>query len=201
MPKVAILDYGVGNLFSLKTALERKKANVMISRELPTVNDIDGLILPGVGSFTAAATKLVGKHQKIEALVDAGTPVLGICLGMQLFFEKSSEGRGKGLGLIDGEVFRLPPSVKVPHMGWNTIRLTRDNEFVDGVDEDSWVYFVHSYYPNPETQRATVAETEYGVRFPAVLAERNVYGTQFHPEKSSKTGLRILENFLSICRR
>ena len=159
------------------------------------------MILPGVGSFKVAAKKLTLSRKRIEALLEANIPVLGVCLGMQLFFDRSVEGTGKGLALIGGDVLRLPSSVKVPHMGWNTIRIARENEFVDGVENNSWVYFVHSYYPNPLDNSVKVADTEYGVSFPAIVAKDNLYGTQFHPEKSSKTGARIIENFISICRR
>jgi len=200
MIDLGILDYGVGNLFSLKTAFERCGAHVTLHKEISSKDELDGIILPGVGSFTTASRKLKSSRQGLLDKLRGGTPILGICLGMQLFFEKSEEGSGKGLTFMKGDVIKLANSVKVPHMGWDTIQINKDNEFLDNIQDNSWVYFVHSYYPNPIDEKVRVAETRYGVMFPSVVAEKNLYGTQFHPEKSGKTGSKIIENFLSICR-
>jgi len=160
----------------------------------------DGIVLPGVGNFGSGAENLRRLSEDIHASVSGGVPMLGICLGMQLLFEESEESPGRGLSLIKGRVMRLPRTVKTPHMGWNTLRILEDNDLLSGVGEGDHFYFVHSYYASPE-ERAKVAETTYGVPFASVVAKRNVYGTQFHPEKSGKPGRRILENFAWIIKR
>ncbi len=199
--RITILDYGVGNLYSLRKALERRNVEPHVSKNLPRANASDGLILPGVGSFPAAAKRLSGIRQRLLDLVEEGVPILGICLGMQLFFDRSEEGRGDGLSLIRGEVLRLPSSVKTPQIGWNTLHNIVPNPLTEGLEEDSWVYFVHSYYPSPRTPEPVVAKTSYGINFAAAVASGNVFGTQFHPEKSGATGAKMLQNFISFCRR
>jgi glutamine amidotransferase len=195
LAKAVIFDYGVGNLLSLKCALEKSGLETSIgttARELATA---DAIALPGVGAFTAAASKLEAVKDTLASKVAEGTPLLGICLGMQLFFEQSEEGPGDGLAFFKGKTVRLPNSVKVPHMGWNTLSLVKQNELFDGVAEGSYVYFVHSLYPVPTDKSIVCTETEYGVAFTSAIASRNIYGTQFHPEKSGDLGLRILRNF------
>ncbi len=127
-----------------------------------------------------------------------GTPLLGICLGLQLFFEKSEEGPGNGLALFKGKTVRLPNTVKVPHMGWNTLNIVKQNELFDGIAEGSYVYFVHSLYPVPADKNIVCTQTEYGTTFTSAIASKNIYGTQFHPEKSGDIGLKILKNFAKV---
>ena len=133
--------------------------------------------------------------RRLKSKVDGGTPLIGICLGLQLFFEESEEGPGKGLALFKGKTVQLPKTVKVPHMGWNTLNIVSQNELFDGVAEGSYVYFVHSLYPVPADKSIVVTQTEYGTTFTSAVACKNIYGTQFHPEKSGDLGLKILKNF------
>lgn len=198
--QITILDYGVGNLYSLRRALERRNVEPKVSKTLPQKEVLQGLILPGVGSFPAATKKLSTLRRRLIDLAGGGTPILGVCLGMQLFFERSEEGEGKGLSLISGEVVKLPSSVKTPHIGWNTLQRVEKSPITEEVEDGSWVYFVHSYHPKPRSKRSVVAESSYGVEFPAVVASKNIFGTQFHPEKSGVTGAKILQNFISYCR-
>jgi glutamine amidotransferase len=161
----------------------------------------DAIVLPGVGNFSAASKNIAPYRVEIINRVEQGVPLLGVCLGMQLLFTKSREGDGAGLNLLSGTVVKLPNSVKIPHMGWNTLHITKQTDLVESVNEGSYVYFVHSYYPSGLKRDVVAAETTYGVTFPSVVAIRNVYGTQFHPEKSGKTGLKILKNFFNIVKR
>jgi len=201
MAKAVIFDYGAGNLLSLKTALEKVGLSVTIGSTSADLADADAIALPGVGSFTASLEKLATVKGIIEHKVSEGTPLLGICLGMQLFFESSEEGPGDGLGFFQGKVIQLPRTVKVPHMGWNTLHISRLNELFDGIAEGTYVYFVHSLYPNPTDKSIIITETEYGSTFASAVAKGNIYGTQFHPEKSGNTGLQILKNFAKIVTR
>jgi len=198
--KIAILDYDVGNIFSLRAALERLGIESEIVGRIPKHPNFDALILPGVGNFTHASLRLASEHQNLREVAPQ-LPILGICLGMQLFFERSEEGEGDGLGLIEGDVVRLPRSVKTPQMGWNKVVIRRDHPLLEGLPAESWMYFVHSYYPRPSSQDVVYAESEYGVRFPSIIAKGNVYGTQFHPEKSGTAGKTLLSNFVAIARR
>jgi glutamine amidotransferase len=195
MPEAVIFDYGAGNLLSLKVALEKVGLKAKISSTKQVLKTADAIALPGVGNFSAAADKL--EHVRIEILdaVKNGVPLLGICLGLQLFFPRSDEGAGEGLGLYDGNNAWLPNSVKVPHMGWNTLRIVKQTELLDDIKEDSYVYFVHSLYPVPADKELICTETDYGTTFTSSIATRNVFGTQFHPEKSGDVGLQILRNF------
>lgn len=201
MPEAVIFDYGVGNLLSLKCALEKVGLNVKIGSTAQQLKKADAIALPGVGNFSAAAGKLDDVKEQLMDAVESGTPVLGICLGMQLFFQESEEGAGKGLALFEGKNVRLPSSVKVPQMGWNTLRIVKQNEIFEGLDDEAYVYFVHSLYPVPAEKEIVIAETDYGVTFTSAIAEKNVYGTQFHPEKSGDVGLKILKNFAKIVAR
>jgi glutamine amidotransferase len=198
MPKVVIFDYGVGNLLSLKTALEKAGLSVTIGTTSADLADADAIALPGVGSFTAALEKLDTVKDTLTKKVSEGTPILGICLGMQLFFEASEEGPGDGLSFFQGKVIQLPKTVKVPHMGWNTLNIVKPNELLDSIVEDTYVYFVHSLYPAPIDPKIVTAKTEYGTTFTSAVAQGNIYGTQFHPEKSGDVGLKILKNFAKI---
>ena len=199
--KVNILDYGVGNLYSLCCALQKMNVIAKITRSIPEVGDVDALILPGVGGFASAATRLTLQMSQFHKLVEEGIPILGICLGLQLFFERSEEGEGKGLGLIEGRVTKLPSSVKVPQMGWNNLHIIRENDLTVGVEDNSWVYFAHSYCAKPSDGSLVVAETTYGEDITAIVSKNNLHGTQFHPEKSGKNGLTLMNNFLNLARR
>jgi glutamine amidotransferase len=201
MPKIVIFDYGVGNLFSLKNALETVGLDVKISAIFKKVNKVDAIALPGVGNFSAAAKKLESVKDFLYTAIKNGTPVIGICLGMQLFFQRSDEGPGLGLGIFKGKNVRLSKSVKVPHMGWNTLNIVNQNEILDNVKNHSFVYFVHSLYPVPANKEIIAAETEYGGIFTSMVANKNIFGTQFHPEKSGEIGLEILKNFARIVKR
>ena len=195
MPEAVIFDYGAGNLLSLKVALEKVGLKAKINSTKQVLKTADAIALPGVGNFSVAADKL--EHVRIEIFdaVKNGVPLLGICLGLQLFFPRSDEGAGEGLGLYDGNNAWLPNSVKVPHMGWNTLRIVKQTELLDDIKEDSYVYFVHSLYPVPADKELICTETDYGTTFTSSIATRNVFGTQFHPEKSGDVGLQILRNF------
>jgi glutamine amidotransferase len=195
MPEAVIFDYGAGNLLSLKVALEKVGLKAKIGSSMQELKNADAIALPGVGNFSAALEKLNSVKDEILDAVKNSVPMLGICLGLQLFFQKSEEGPGNGLALFDGDTVRLPGSVKVPHMGWNTLRITKQNEILDGIDDESYVYFVHSLYPVPADKEIVCTETDYGTTFASAIARKNVFGTQFHPEKSGDIGLRILKNF------
>lgn len=201
MPESVIFDYGVGNLLSLKCALEKVGLNTTIGVSVKQLKKADAIALPGVGSFSAALTKLDAVKETLLAAVESGKPLIGICLGLQLFFSKSEEGPGNGLALFDGKNVRLRSDVKVPHMGWNTLRLVKLTALFDGVADGSYVYFVHSLYPVPADKAIVAAETEYGATFTSAVTSKNVFGTQFHPEKSGDIGLKILENFAKIVKR
>jgi glutamine amidotransferase len=201
MPEAVIFDYGVGNLLSLKTALEKVGLDAKISVSLQQISSIDAIALPGVGNFSAAAAKLATVKQRLVDAVESGTPLIGICLGLQLFFPESEEGSGEGLGLFEGKNVWLRGTVKVPHMGWNMLHIVKPNRLFEGVADRSYVYFVHSLYPVPTDKQIVAAETEYGTTFTSAVASGNVFGTQFHPEKSGDTGLKILANFAKIVKR
>jgi glutamine amidotransferase len=196
MPEAVIFDYGVGNLLSLKTALEKAGLIASIGTTAKDLAKADAIALPGVGSFTAASSKLDAVKEILQTKIKEGTPLLGICLGLQLFFEISQEGPGNGLALFKGKNMQLPNSVKVPHMGWNTLNIVKPNELFDGIAEGTYVYFVLSLYPVPKDKKIVCATTEYGTSFASAVASKNIYGTQFHPEKSGDIGLRILKNFV-----
>jgi glutamine amidotransferase len=203
---VVIVDYGLGNLRSARRGLERAGAAVEVSADPAAVGDADGVVLPGVGAFSEGMENAGPFRDELAAAADAGVPLLGICLGMQMLLTRSEEadhageGEVEGLDLIPGVNRRFEPGVKVPHMGWNDLTVVRDHPGVAGVD-GGYAYFVHSYYPDPDDDDAVVATTDYGGRFPAVVADESgtVYGTQFHPEKSGETGLRMLRNFVELC--
>jgi glutamine amidotransferase len=199
--KIAILDYGVGNLYSITCALKRLGAEVKLIEGVKEGLDADALILPGVGNFTAVADKLSSEKETIYDYIKAGRPLLGICLGLQILLEESEEGEGKGLGIIPGSARRLPNGVKIPHIGWNTIKIVKEHKFVEGVQDGSWVYFVHSYYPSLKDSEPVLAETHYGLTFPSIVGRGALIGTQFHPEKSAETGKILLKNFLRMIRR
>ena len=196
MPQAAIFDYGVGNLLSLKTALEKAGLTASIGTTAKDLVKADAIALPGVGSFTAASGKLDEVKETLQTKIKEGIPLLGICLGLQLFFETSQEGPGSGLALFKGKNIQLPNTVKVPHMGWNTLNIVKPNDLFEGIAEGTYVYFVHSLYPVPKDKSIVCTTTEYGTTFTSAVASKNIYGTQFHPEKSGDVGIKILKNFV-----
>lgn len=199
MSKIAIFDYGAGNIFSLKNALERQNATVTIQTSIDALCEHDGIFLPGVGHFDPAIKSMRYDTDFEEAIKD--TPVFGICLGMEMFFEKSQEGSQKGLDVIGGDVVILPDTLKVPHMGWNALEIKRHSSILQGIDDGAWVYFVHSYRANPADDGVIIAESDYGIKIPAIVQKDNYFGTQFHPEKSGPIGALMLKNFLRECSR
>lgn len=197
---VVVFDYGAGNLFNITLALRNQGLDAEVVDSIPQTLEFDGLVLPGVGNFRPAISRLRQYRDRIAEVAKQGTMVLGICLGMQLLFESSEEGPAEGLGLVKGDVVRLPDSVKIPHMGWNRLSVTKPNGVLEGIGDGSWCYFVHSYYPHAD-ESIVAARTEYGVIFPSVIEAEGLIGTQFHPEKSGKTGSALLRNFARILRR
>ena len=202
MVNLAIFDYGAGNIFSLKNSLEKTGATVDVITNFDKPNIYSGLLLPGVGNFDPAI-KNICKSSKtnFNDYVKDDTPVLGICLGMEMFFEKSEEGNEKGLGVIKGDVIILPSSMKVPHMGWNNLEIKKSGKILEGVKDNDWVYFVHSYRVKPANNDVITAESDYGIKVPAVVEQGNFFGTQFHPEKSGKVGKIMIQNFLNVCKK
>jgi len=202
VPTISIVDYGVGNLRSVKKALEGAGARTLITSNRKDLRRSDAIVLPGVGAFREAMKNLLPIAESLKQLAKDGAPTLGICLGLQLLFTRSLEGgKTRGLDLIEGDVVNLPDTVKLPHVGWNSVKITRECSILKGVPNLSYVYFVHSYIPCPVSRKDEVAYTKHGVIFPSVVARTNIFGTQFHPEKSSKLGLTILKNFVSISKR
>lgn len=208
--KALVLDLGLGNLLSIRRGLERAGAEVVMLPKITSMapskveketSKADVVVLPGVGAFGDGMEALRCFSPILEGIVRGEGALLGICLGMQLLFERSEEG-GKhiGLGLLKGEVVRLPRGVKVPHMGWNSIRKTKESRLLSGISGGEYFYFVHSYYCLAQRQDV-VAECDYGRIIPAAVEWRNIYGTQFHPEKSGKMGVTVLRNFLEAARR
>ena len=197
MTKIAIFDYGAGNIFSLKNALEKQNASVDVHTKISKLKNYDGIFLPGVGNFDPAIRSIRNDSEDFREIV-GGTPVFGICLGMEMFFEKSQEGIEGGLGIIKGDVIVLPDTLKVPHMGWNALEIIKHNNILEGVENGSWVYFVHSYRANPADD-VVIAESDYNVQVPAIVQKDNYFGTQFHPEKSGQVGSIMLKNFLREC--
>jgi len=211
-PTVLVVDYGLGNLRSVTRGLERAGATVEISADPTALAGADGIVLPGVGAFSEGMDNAGPFREALLSAADAGTPLFGICLGMQMLLSTSEEathageGSAEGLGLIPGTNVRFRGDQKVPHMGWNRLSVERDHPLVTGQGDSTvdgeYAYFVHSYYADPDDEAAVVATTDYGVDFPSVIANErgNVFGTQFHPEKSGETGLEILRNFVAMCR-
>jgi glutamine amidotransferase len=198
---VAVLDYGIGNLRSAEKALAHLGAPVVLTADPGIVRDAIGVVLPGVGHFGAcmAALRAAGLDDLARAAAESGRPFLGVCIGMQMLFEGSDEAPGvPGLGVLPGRVTRLPATVKLPQIGWNTLEPVPGSALLEGLPEPAWLYFVHAYAP--ETDDALVAAwCEYGRRFAAAVARGNLWATQFHPEKSGEAGLRILANFVALC--
>ncbi|PVX27326.1 MAG: imidazole glycerol phosphate synthase subunit HisH [Candidatus Bathyarchaeum sp.] len=202
MPQVAVVNYGVGNLRSIRRGLEKSGAAVKVTHSPSDLLSSDAIVLPGVGAFAPAVKNMAPIADVVAEAMTDGKPILGVCLGLQLLFTRSSEGGSvKGLDFISGDIVKLPDTVKTPQMGWNTLNIEKSHPLLEGVKDGSYVYFVHSYYPQPADSGVVVATTEYGVRFASMVAKKNLFATQFHPEKSSKTGLTMLKNFVRIVKR
>lgn len=196
-PRVAIIDYGVGNLRSVSRGLEYNGARPEIIEDPEGLEGADAIVLPGVGAFLDAINNMEPFRETLLASVGK-KPILGICLGLQLFFTESTEGGiHKGLDLMKGRIIRLPETAKIPHMGWNSLDIIKETPLLSGINTGDHCYFVHSYYAAPGEDVVT-ASCDYGVEIPAVVEKDLVFATQFHPEKSGKTGLHILENFVGI---
>ncbi len=215
---IMVIDYGVGNLRSVTKALESLGCEVKLTSDPDEVVRAKKLVLPGVGAFGAGMENLrrLGLVDAIRDAVRRGTPLLGICLGLQLLFDESEEmGRHEGLKLVRGKVVRFPQEIlthpeprspnpeprtplRIPHMGWNALRIRKREPLFVGIPDGAMVYFVHSYFPVPEDESVIAATTEHGVEFVSAIAIDNIFGTQFHPEKSSRVGLQILRNFVSL---
>ncbi len=200
--RVVIIDYGMGNLFSVRNTFAALRVRAGIAGTPAALKRCDRLVLPGVGAFGDAMRELRirGLIEPIRRFVQTGRPFLGICLGMQLIMDKSAEAPGvKGLALIAGGVQRFGARLKCPHMGWNEIEAVQGEPLFTGVKRPMYTYFCHSYFVRPKRTGVTIGWTRYGARFASIVRDGNVYGVQFHPEKSQETGLRLLENFLKRC--
>jgi imidazole glycerol-phosphate synthase subunit HisH len=203
--KIAVIDYGMGNMHSVSKAIELCGAKPIVTNKKSQINSCEKIVLPGVGAFDDAVTELerLGLVSAIKELIKNRKPFLGICLGMQLLFEASQEAKHKeGLGILKGKVIRFSGKFgeKVPHMGWNNLEgLLADCLLLSGISAKEQVYFCHSYYPEPVDKDIIAATCGYGVKFACVLAKENIYGVQFHPEKSQATGLKIIKNFVEKC--
>ena len=200
---IAVIDYGRGNLGSVENALGRLGTRVVVTQDPRVIEDARALVLPGDGAFHDAMSSLqsLGLLDPLKAALDEGRPFLGICLGYQLLFTESDEfGQGKGLDVIPGTVRRFPGGLKVPHMGWNSVEHRGDLRIFEGIPSGAHFYFVHSYYPSPADPSLPVATCTYGLTFPAAVGRGPLFATQFHPEKSQRWGLKLLENFAAFVR-
>ena len=201
MTGIAIIDYGVGNLRSLEKAFAATGTQAIISDEIPVLREAKALVLPGVGAFAACMRALSerGFDRLVGERVAEGIPLLGVCVGMQLLFEESEEfGRTPGLALLRGKVCRFAGDLPVPHVGWNQVRQTSAHPLLAGIDDDSFFYFVHSYYCAADEPNVVLGETDYIKKYASIVAQGNVAGVQFHPEKSQANGLKLLSNFAEL---
>ncbi|MHA1784549.1 MAG: imidazole glycerol phosphate synthase subunit HisH [Candidatus Helarchaeota archaeon] len=210
MTKINVIDYGMGNLLSISKGLEKMGADVKIINYKDEgfekkIKNSDGLVIPGVGAFRDAMINLNSIKEPLLKEINDGKPLLGICLGFQLFFTDSTEGSPpihKGLDLIKGHVLRFPNNMIVPHMGWNSIEIIKDSSLVEGIPNGTFFYFVHSYHGMPENRKTIVAKTRYhDMDFVSIVQKESIFATQFHPEKSSDFGLKMLGNFIKICKQ
>ncbi len=200
---IAIVDYGAGNIRSVYKALKYIGCDAVITRETETILKADGAVLPGVGSFgdTMDTMTSYGIKDTVIKYTESGKPFLGICLGLQLLFPKSEESPNvRGLGIFDGVISKIPSGegLKIPHIGWNSLKIKENSRLFKGISENPYVYFVHSYFLNAADKSIVSAQTEYGVTIDAAVEKENIFATQFHPEKSGETGLKILKNFADI---
>ena len=199
MARIAVLDYDSGNLHSVSRAIAKVGGDVDVTSDPSRIATADALVIPGVGHFGQCMRALADRGLDRAATTFAGThrPVLGVCVGLQVLCASSEEDPVAGMGVLDGSVRRLPNGLKVPHMGWNTVRWVREHAYTEGIDDGSYFYFVHSFAPDVD-EATTVGVTEYGRPFASVVARDNVFATQFHPEKSGEAGLQLYENFVKI---
>ncbi len=202
---IAIVDYDAGNIKSVEKALIHLGEKPIVTRDHEVIDKADALIVPGVGSFGDAMANInkYNLKEKIREVAASSKPILGICLGLQIFFEESEENEGvEGLALLPGKVKKFPIDLvdKIPHMGWNSINKAKESRLLEGIEENSYVYFVHSYYLEAKNKSDVLATAEYGLRFDAAVERDNIFATQFHPEKSSDIGLKILKNFIEIAK-
>jgi len=201
---IVIIDYGMGNLRSVQKALQTLGFSCVITKDKTQIKQSSGIILPGVGAFDPAIEELRKSSLESTLLeeIALGKPFLGICLGFQLLFSKSEEGKENGLGIFKGSSKRFPrSSLAVPQMGWNRIVIKKESPMLAGISSSAMMYFAHSYYPVPEDTSIIAAETDYGVNFASVVSKDNIFGVQFHPEKSGEEGLKILRNFGELCKK
>jgi glutamine amidotransferase len=198
LARVAIIDYGVGNLRSVEKAFEAGGVETVVSSDERVLRSAERLVLPGVGAFGACMRALVerGFERLVRERVNEGTPLLGVCVGMQMLFDESEEfGVTAGLGLLRGRVRRFDAGLRVPHVGWNQVEWRKPHPLAEGIEDKTFFYFVHSYFCDAEDEEVAVGVTEYGLSYASVVARANVCGVQFHPEKSQAAGLRLLKNF------
>ena len=200
---IAIIDYDAGNIRSVENAFNYIGQETVVTRDKDIILNADKVVLPGVGSFGDAMDKLKKYNLigTIEDVCNKGTPFIGICLGLQLLFKSSDESKGvSGLGILDGEILRIPdaPGLKIPHIGWNSLEISPDGRLFKDIDNQSYVYFVHSYYLKAQEEAIVKASTEYGCHIHASVEKNNIFACQFHPEKSGDVGLKILSNFASL---
>jgi glutamine amidotransferase len=198
--KLVVIDYGSGNLRSVAKALETVGVSPIVTGDANQIASADAVVLPGVGSGPAAMDALRQRDlvEPIRECVTSGRPFLGVCLGLQLLLDRTEEGNADCLGIVAGRVKRLPDGLKVPHMGWNSVRFKQEHPVFEGIPQDSHFYFVHSYYAAPDDDTWVAGTTDYGVSFCSIYARDNVVATQFHPEKSGRMGLRIYQNFVTL---
>lgn len=199
--KLVIVDYGAGNLHSVAKAVQAQGVKPMITTSARYLDEADALIVPGVGAAedTMSNLRRCGLVEPIKEYIASGRPFLGVCMGQQALFESSEEnGFQECLGILPGRIVRIPDDQKVPHMGWNRVRIVHDHPIFDGIEDGSYFYFVHSYVPQPDDPSIIIGETDYGLKFASVVARDNVVATQFHPEKSGEDGLRMYGNFIRI---
>ncbi len=201
---IAIIDYGAGNIQSVYKAMKFIGCECIVTRDKNEILNADGAILPGVGAFgdSVSTMEIYGIKDVVKEFINTGKPFLGICLGLQLLFPESEESPNvKGLNIFKGSVTKIPngEGLKIPHIGWNSINILKNDGIFKGVENNSYVYFVHSYYLQAENRDIVAAQTEYGVTIDAAVSYKNVTATQFHPEKSGKVGLKILKNFAELC--
>ncbi|HQE97165.1 MAG TPA: imidazole glycerol phosphate synthase subunit HisH [Methanothrix sp.] len=198
---VAIVNYGMGNLFSIYNAMDHVGGDPRLARDPEDLNGAKAIVVPGVGAFGSCMSQLSRFSESLLQRLQEGVPMLGICVGMQVLFQESEESPGApGLGWIKGKVVRLPEGVMIPQMGWNSLSIQLRSEMLDGISDGDMFYFVHSYYGRPEEDSVIAATTEHGVQVTAAICKDNLFATQFHPEKSGLKGLQILKNFVRASR-